>query len=303
MTNPAVACPSPYNGLSCNPGGTNVCAAPGSNWICEAERSGAATQDATMYAVYESTGAWCTIDTYCAFGEDGYGNAFCCEIDPTTPGKTIVSVVLNGTDYTSGSGDTLDFEYSTGGVTRFLRDAVGVTLTGFQYGGDGEDHLWGSGSTSSDYDESLFGQDGADLIHGRNGGDTLYGGFGGDTCWGDNGDDMVYGESGSDTLYGGQGNDYLQGGYGDDYMNGDGNADDIYGEFDDDTYCSGADTAADLLAEDAAINSDDVLWGDAYDVEEGGGETTVPPGDACFGGGTSAVECESTLSTAPAFCL
>ena len=297
----AAACPSPYNGLSCAGGGSSdVCQTVGSAWYCEGDRGGAATLDAEMYAVYEPiAGTWCTGDTYCAFGTDGYGVDFCCEIDPTTLSTTIVAVTLDGTDITTGTGDLLDFEYSTGGVSRYLRNAIGVVLTGIQYGGDGEDKLWGSGSGSVDYDESLFGEDDDDLIL-RDGGDFIVGGAGEDECYGDNGIDYITAGSANDTVYGGPGGDDIEGNNNADRLHGGPGADDLYGEAGNDTYCSGADADYDRLRE-SPVGTDDLLWGDSADYEQGGPNGFT--GDGCALLGTTDGTCESTLTTAPGFCL
>ena len=76
-------------------------------------------------------------------------------------------------------------------------------------------------------DDVLIGTADRDLIQGLDGDDTLYGNEVRDRLEGGQGDDRLYGRGGADQLYGGAGEDYLNGGVGADIMRGGGN-NDIY---------------------------------------------------------------------------
>ncbi|MFN8495747.1 MAG: choice-of-anchor Q domain-containing protein [Caldilineaceae bacterium] len=74
-------------------------------------------------------------------------------------------------------------------------------------------------------DDKLFGEDGHDLLDGGDGNDKAYGGPGDDRLLGGAGDDKLYGHEGNDVLDGGAGNDQLDGDEGDfdQLIGGDGN--------------------------------------------------------------------------------
>jgi serralysin len=59
----------------------------------------------------------------------------------------------------------------------------------------------------SNYNDSLVGNSGANVIWGANGNDVIYGREGSDTIYGGNGNDILYGGAGPDTLDGGAGMD------------------------------------------------------------------------------------------------
>lgn len=95
------------------------------------------------------------------------------------------------------------------------------------YGGEDSDHLIGS----PNFEDTLFGGAGTDILQGEGGNDYLDGG--------DDSDQLMGGE-GNDELFGGDGDDLLHGGAGDDDLQGDGGSDQLYGD-------SGDDTPADLI--------------------------------------------------------
>ena len=98
--------------------------------------------------------------------------------------------------------DTASYSTST--------DAVRVNLaTGLGLYGDAEaDVLIGvENVTGSSQNDTLIGDDGANLIDGAGGNDTLTGGAGDDTLLGNSGDDTLVGGAGADELNGGFGSD------------------------------------------------------------------------------------------------
>ena len=131
--------------------------------------------------------------------------------------------------------DFASYEDSPRGVLVRLHDARGVkngdaqgdTLTGIE-------HLVGS-----QYNDTLAGDGGDNILRGEEGDDTLYGGPAGgdDRMYGGNGDDRIFAGKGDDTLTGGAGVDVMKGGPGEDVLVVDGNDMDIlYGGPDDDRF-------------------------------------------------------------------
>ncbi|NIJ20310.1 Ca2+-binding RTX toxin-like protein [Sphingomonas naasensis] len=74
--------------------------------------------------------------------------------------------------------------------------------------------------TGSAHDDTLFGNNIANVLHGGAGNDTLYGDDGNDSLYGDGGRDTLIGGSGADLLFGGGDIDSLTGGDGNDRLNG-----------------------------------------------------------------------------------
>lgn len=68
--------------------------------------------------------------------------------------------------------------------------------------------------------ERIFGSNFDDSITGDGGANLLYGGLGNDIINGGGGADRLFGGAGSDTLNGGTGNDYIEGGAGGDFIDG-----------------------------------------------------------------------------------
>lgn len=135
-----------------------------------------------------------------------------------------------------------------------------------------------------DTDDSLIGDDkanviyggaGNDLIEGKAGNDRLYGGVGNDTIKGGVGDDYIEGNAGNDKLYGGSGNDRLLGGVGNDLLDGADGNDYLNGGDGDDTIYAGAgnDTLIGGNGDDKLYggNGNDTLYGDdGNDLLHGG---------------------------------
>ena len=81
--------------------------------------------------------------------------------------------------------------------------------------------------TGSNYADSLYADNGNNVVRGQAGADTILGRDGDDTLDGGTGDDSLSGGAGIDSLAGGAGNDSLNGGSGDDALAG-GAGDDVY---------------------------------------------------------------------------
>jgi Ca2+-binding RTX toxin-like protein len=93
--------------------------------------------------------------------------------------------------------------------------------------------LTSKANTPTEGDDTLYGTAGSDTFSALGGHDTVYGGAGNDTLYGDAGNDTLYGEAGDDILDGGSGDDSLQGGLGNDtYKFGKGSGWDIISEND-----------------------------------------------------------------------
>jgi Ca2+-binding RTX toxin-like protein len=106
-------------------------------------------------------------------------------------------------DINGGSGsDTSSYQDSTAGVTVSL-----VTNTGSGGYAEGDtlasiENLYGS-----THNDTLIGNDSANILSGLSGNDTLKGGGGADTLYGDSGNDTLKGGGGADQLNGGSGVD------------------------------------------------------------------------------------------------
>jgi Ca2+-binding RTX toxin-like protein len=74
--------------------------------------------------------------------------------------------------------------------------------------------------TGSDYSDTLWGNDGINVLRGLDGNDFLMGFGGDDTLWGGNNNDSLYGREGVDVLQGENGDDFIDGGAGADTMIG-----------------------------------------------------------------------------------
>jgi hypothetical protein len=124
----------------------------------------------------------------------------CCDLDETVadPVDTIVAV---GTPYY----DWMDFGWSGND----LLAAYGHNLAAVMQAGDGDDDLRGSDHADVDYDETLRGEAGDDVLYSYGGHDTLLGGAGDDELRGGTGPDHISGGLGDDALYGETGNDVL----------------------------------------------------------------------------------------------
>ncbi|MBW8300072.1 MAG: hypothetical protein K0M60_10770, partial [Hydrogenophaga sp.] len=132
-----------------------------------------------------------------------------------------VDLVLNGgearTSDTSSSSSVTDRLFAT--LAR-LENVAGTQFDDSLFGDDGANRL--SGNSGADF---LDGRSGDDTLDGGDGDDVLLGYLGNDTLQGGSGADQLYGDAGNDTLEGGTGGDQLSGGVGSDtyvFTRGDG---------------------------------------------------------------------------------
>ena len=140
-----------------------------------------------------------------------------------------------GADLLNGQAglDAASYEDATAGLIADLQfaanntgDAAGDTYVSIEwlYGSNFNDSLRGDAG-----DNLIQGGAGIDWLYGRDGNDTLYGGTEDDTLFGDAGNDTLNGDDGNDRLFGGIGTDALYGGNGDDVLNGGANPDTLVG--------------------------------------------------------------------------
>ena len=138
---------------------------------------------------------------------------------------TIFSGAQNDSMHGGSGYDYASYDTGTyvGGVTVDLSIAGGQVIAGF-----GTDTLVSiEGLYGTDYNDNLFGNSGANIIHGLDGHDNLVGRNGNDVLYGNDGNDDLDGGGGSDELYGGYGYNTLDGGSGDDSLYG-GNKNDLF---------------------------------------------------------------------------
>ncbi|MFN7222751.1 MAG: Hint domain-containing protein [Paracoccaceae bacterium] len=157
------------------------------------------------------------------------------------PGQTLVQTTYDGRNwaiYEAGTSNILDVALNSGNTTY---------------------------TVDSSFDDTIFGDDGADLIYGDLGNDLIYGGA-------DN--DSIYAGVGNDTVFGGIGNDYVELGDGNDSFgnfNDEGGNDTVYGGGGNDYIIAGGEddlvyggTGNDTLS--AGIGIDSMYGGDGDDV-------------------------------------
>ena len=123
-------------------------------------------------------------------------------------------------------------------------DSINIQGTGEDtlYGDNGNDVLRGDRYDNTIHgvagEDTLYGDNGNDVLRGNQDNDTIHGGAGEDTLYGDNGndvlrgnqdDDTIHGVAGRDTLYGGLGNDRLMGNQDNDLLFGGAGDDSLYG--------------------------------------------------------------------------
>jgi Ca2+-binding RTX toxin-like protein len=102
-------------------------------------------------------------------------------------------------------------------------DATTLPFRSLISGGSGNDSLYGNDGANI-----ILGDDGDDLLRGWGGNDILMGGAGNDTigqavlspAGGEAGNDTMIGGDGNDTIFGGDGSDLILGGNGDDELDG-----------------------------------------------------------------------------------
>ncbi len=112
----------------------------------------------------------------------------------------------------------------------------------------------------------INGGDGVDLIHGGDGNDEIHGDAGNDDIWGADGNDELWGDAGDDALHGQDGDDTLRGGDGVDELFGYGGDDALFGDAGDDNLIGGH--GADTL--DGGDGNDSLEGGEGNDVLFGG---------------------------------
>ncbi|PLS20364.1 hypothetical protein C0U40_17155 [Amylibacter cionae] len=130
------------------------------------------------------------------------------------------------------------------------------------FGGVGNDTIKGQNGADildgDDDDDYIHAGNGDDIVRGGSGNDELRGGHGDDRVTGGDGDDEIHGGTGKDRIYGGDGDDDIYGGYGKDRIQG-GDGDDIIA---------------------GGYGGDDILGGDGADSIRGGrGRDTIKGGD------------------------
>ncbi len=162
----------------------------------------------------------------------------------------------------------LDLNEQAGRADGVLIAMTGSTLRDL-LGGAGDDTLVGDNLANM-----LAGSWGRDLLSGRNGADSLLGGLGLDTLLGGQGNDTLRGGLDHDTLHGEEGEDQLDGGLGHDVLGGQDGRDTLWGGPGDDTLYAGLEA--------------DELWGEAGDdwlyAEAGHDQVIAGSGrDALFG--------------------
>ena len=152
----------------------------------------------------------------------------------------------------------------------------------------GESLLGGSGGPNLAGGDSIFGQDGDDILNAGGGADTVSGGTG---------NDIINGQAGADSLSGGDGNDTIDGGLGNDSITGGAGEDSLFGGVDNDTVLGG--DGNDYI--DGGFNNDSVSGGAGNDTVLGGeNDDTVDGGDGndtIYGDGTDVRDPNQDVST------
>lgn len=115
----------------------------------------------------------------------------------------------------SAIGSTTDnlavaFDVSVGGaIVNYIENATGGSANDTLYGNNTANVLRGEGGA-----DRMYGLRGSDTMFGGDGNDTLFGSLGNDRVNGGIGNDFVTGDEGNDILFGDTGNDRLTGGVG-----------------------------------------------------------------------------------------
>jgi Ca2+-binding RTX toxin-like protein len=211
------ACPGDFLGLACNGDtGGDVCTRVDANTI-ECDLAAGITIDSNTTSFYVSP----SNTTFRAYGYEGDGEAFCCELGSLTDGCTNnpIDIEIVGTDFE----DTIKLENVI--LSEYLDCSTTVVKADAS-----DDEIVGSPST--DNNDWLYGEDDSDVIRGQDGDDYIDGG---------DGDDWLSGQGHADTIVGGWGADHIKGGAGDDDLSGDGGNDAICGGVGDDDLFGGDD--------------------------------------------------------------
>jgi serralysin len=114
--------------------------------------------------------------------------------------------------------------------------ARGNVFNALQFGGDARSLIENANGGSGN--DSIIGNQAANLLNGNGGADSIQGQDGNDTINGGAGNDFLYGQGFLDTINGGDGNDWIEGGFYADIVNGGSGNDTFYvrdGEFGDTT--------------------------------------------------------------------
>ncbi|MEM9154616.1 MAG: M10 family metallopeptidase [Cyanobacteria bacterium P01_F01_bin.33] len=137
-------------------------------------------------------------------------------------------------------------------------------------GGIGDDTIYGNDQANvldgGSGNDELRGFRGRDSLAGRSGDDKLFGGNDNDTLEGGGDSDTLDGGDGDDSLLGGDDDDTLTGDFGNDFLNGDDGDDDLQGGNDNDTLQGGL--GSDTL--DGGLHNDVLLGGSDRDILIGG---------------------------------
>lgn len=123
------------------------------------------------------------------------------------------SITINNWFNTANNYQVERFEFADGSVWL----SADVTAQGLVVQGTS------AGETLNGLDgfkNTLYGNEGDDILNGKSGNDLLFGGAGNDDLRGDYGDDQLFGGDGNDRLHGGYGRDTLHGEAGDDTLYG-----------------------------------------------------------------------------------
>ncbi len=232
--------------------------------------------------------------------------AIAVQVDPSGNGRvqvlidgTAVSTLaplaasqLRGISIIAGQGDNLiDLNAITSADFSYADADTGLGLQIQVDAGNGNDTLFGS----QDFEDSLMGGDGDDLINVTptntiTAGQVIDGGDGNDTITGGDGDDSITGGDGFDSITGGAGNDSIQAGDGNDSVFGSGGDDEIHGNQGEDAINGGqgndtifGESGNDSLVGDAG---DDSLLGGAGadDIAGDLGTAATPGNDTALGG-------------------
>lgn len=276
------ACPGVFAGQECDGDSsatlTPICSTSGavSQVVCDLGYNGETAPPEANFVQPTHT-------TFRAYGFDGNGDKFCCElaVSDGCTGQPITTTVYGTTD--------IDNILLTDG----LADQDMTCGFSYVYGDDSGDTIVGSRATTNV--DLLFGEAGDDVIHALAGNDMLYGGDNEDILFGDDGIDYVYGEDDWDRMDGGNGADWM---YGDDgtgtgpdgknAMRGGPGVDHMYGGPYTDGICGDQDL--------------DVIYGNGGDDDIYGG---VAAGDAIDGGGDydecEEGTCEGIISSCAVF--
>jgi Ca2+-binding RTX toxin-like protein len=96
-----------------------------------------------------------------------------------------------------------------------IENVIGTQFDDMIWGTDGANVIIALGG-----DDHVWARGGDDIVYGGNGDDKVWGDGGNDTLMGDAGNDDLFGDAGNDKIWGGDGNDLLVGGSGTDLLDG-----------------------------------------------------------------------------------